>query len=903
VRSPFTFFRRHRKLMLACLGVLAMFGFVILPVIMQGLGSGPVSNPLVAETRFGEIRESTLVDLTRQRGTVVRFLMFLAEAIQQAGGDPRVVQSVLNQIGGTSEEAVVERWLLSRYAERLGLEVDNRAINYFIGDLTQGYVTADTVRGILAQLGVSEDSLFRALREELLALRAMDQFSLSLASFTPAQRWDYFQRFNRMVTIESVELPVERFISQVQESPSEKELRELFDAHRLQVDDPDSPDLGFAEPKQVALEYLVAPFDKFVDLGAVTDEEVERFYNEQKDRLYRRESLPTMPPTKPETVSPGPAAAAPASPSSPSPPATEQPSDAGQSPTGETADNPVGTSTAVPSYDQLPSSGLPATPVIPPSTNQTDTAAPQSDVSTTSQPGSASTPQLDSSSSGNKAPSSSEETSGEQALQSLSVEQSQEKGTAGEPASETPLPSERQQPTSSEGPGATGSAQWPPMNSRIRSHSPNRNPLIHLAVFQPEEKVAGTAAQNPNSEAATLGGGSISSSSGNPSSDNAINPSGTGGAESPGGSEVPSQTGEAPRQNPSPGTAADSPGTSATPVPEGGAAASVVSYIPLEEVKDEIRRTLARRKAPEKIRDLLGQLESQLSRYREDKILYDLSVQNRQARNRTEPIRPDLAALGKQHALDYRQLGLSSIFEVAKLDIGSATTLAGASVLEAVFERLPVFRPAVAQDPQQNFYLIWKTEEKESRIPDFSEPQTREKVLVAWKTLRARQLALQEANRLAEMARQKGTKLAEALAGQAGLTVVESQPFSWLTSGALPPFWMQAPPRISEVKGVDRPGHEFMRTVFSLSPGQIAVAMNHPQTAAYVIRLLESNPSPEVLWEQMLKQPFIFYVGAARQDQAEMYQQWLEEIKADFSFRWDPEWQRRMWERPRRYTD
>lgn len=766
MRSPFSFFRRHQKVLLAGLGVLAMFGFVILPVIVEGLQVSRGRNIVVATSRYGTIRESTLAELMRQRGVMLRFLNLVGEMLIQAGENPLQVQEVLAQVGPATEDAVVNRWLLSRFGQQMGLSVDQRMINEFIADLTQGKIPGANLEQMLERQGISVAYLFQVLGEELLALRVRDLFLTNFLGFTPGQHWDYFQRFNRRVMVETVALPVERFIDQVSEQPSPTELRQFFERYRYQVADPDSPEPGFMEPKRVVIEYLKAPFDQFVEKARaeVTDAEILAYYEQNKDRIYRREPLPTLP--------------------------------AGQK-TDETPSGPP---------EQQPSEGPAITP--PAESKPAETQEPQA---TDSQPG------------------------------------AQPEAPSGE-ASPEPEGADNAQ---------AGQAMVP-------EDSPSEGPAT------------GSAPAGPDS--------SDNTDSGSPKAD--------GAASSP----APSASAPSAEQ------LEDEPGDGDGSDPEASPAAaeqqSVDEYIPLEKVREEIRSTLARQKAGQLMEALLNKLQAQLSRYREDKILYDLEVKQRGGTRRPEPAMPNLRAMAQEHSLEYDKRGPLTNFELSQLEIAQATTPLGGSVLEMVFHRLPVFRPTTARDFQGNQYLVWKIEESPSRIPDWNDPGVRENVLRAWQLTKARAIARAEAEKLAAQARQAQKPLAEVFAGREDLRVVQSDPFTWLTSPLPLIFARFERPRISQVKGVDRPGEEFMRTVYQLRPGEVGVAMNHPQTEVYVVRLVETQPPEDILWQQFTTDPGRLYLIAGSDEMVRGYAKLVEHIRQQANFQWTPEWQRRRAERP-----
>ncbi|MCS7237834.1 MAG: hypothetical protein NZ899_06145 [Thermoguttaceae bacterium] len=803
MRSPFAFFRRHQKVLLAGLGVMAMFGFVILPVFVEALQVTRARNIVVATCRYGTIRESTLAELMRQRGVTLRFLNLVGEMLAQAGERPMELEQLLVQIGPATEDSVVNRWLLARFGQELGLSVDPKMVNEFIADVTRGKIPGSALEEMLDRQGISVSYLFQVLAEELLALRVRDLMFTSFGGFTPAQHWDYFQRLNRRAQVETVALPVERFVDQVTVEPSEAELRQFFEQHRYQVADPDLPTPGFLEPKRITLEYLKAPFDQFVEKSRqqVTDKDIEEYYEKNKDRLYRREPLPGTPPAEqgkkpdsqaptegqqppqppgssPQSAAPAPSSSAQPTQAEPQPQASESPSDAGMtSPPAE----------ATPGISPAP------TEVSPPGRIPSPPGGTDAEV----------------------------------------------KGQAPAEGKAGPSPGEDKAPGQNDGPSPSGSGQTP--------------------------------------------GGSES----------AIQEPGDGD----GGEQQPAQPASA--EGPKEPTAQSQPPAESQSAAAGGT--SQPEYIPLEKVREEIRTTLARQKARQEMEQLLNKFQAQLSRYREEKILYELEVKQRGGSRRPEPAPPNLEAIARDNGLEYKRYGPITNFEFAQLEIAQATTALGGSVLEMLFERLPLHRPAIATDFQGNQYLVWKIEQTESRIPSLDDPGMREKVLRTWKFIQARQLARAEAEKLAAEARQAKKPLAEVFASRQDIKVEQSEPFTWLTSTLPLVFWMQDRPRISQVKGVDRPGEEFMRTVFRMRPGDVGTAMNHPQTVAYVIRVVEIQPPEDILWQQFTTEPGRLYLMAAQDDIVQGYGRLVAHVREKSNFRWSPEWQRRRAERPLEY--
>ena len=185
-------------------------------------------------------------------------------------------------------------------------------------------------------------------------------------------------------------------------------------------------------------------------------------------------------------------------------------------------------------------------------------------------------------------------------------------------------------------------------------------------------------------------------------------------------------------------------------------------------------------------------------------------------------------------------------------------------------------------------------------IPKFDDEGVRDRVLTEWKRVRARQLALQEAGNLAQTARDSGKSLKTAFADRPDIKVATEKPFSWMTRGALPALAYQVAPWISNLDGVDgTPGHDFMRTVFGLKQGEIGVAMNHSESAAYVIRLIAFNKSDDVLWGEFTADLTSGryrseYAAAGTAEQRQMMRAWQDELRGQAGLKWnrkaDGEW-------------
>ena len=896
--SPFKIFRKREKLMIAVLGLLAMIAFVVLPIIMQNMGSRQRSNPrVVTTTQYGDIHEFQLHRIRQNRQILLGFLRQLQQAVMVAGGETQSVEMAIQEIGTASEEHVVDSWLLTRRAEELGLVVDDVAINTYLKALTTARkdtrergqqfqkirITEKQVQQILDTLGISGDDLLDLLHPELMAVQLRKMFHVSLYGAPPAQRWDYYQRLNRKVAIEAVPIPVAKYVTEVT-SPDDAVLRGFFDEHKENLADPASPEPGFREPHKIAIEYFKAEYEKFIDLDAVTEAEIKAEYEKVKDDYYQQEELPGLDDEQPSTTDPGDEAAG------------------QESAAPEASTDDPGTGAAV----QPAAEGTPSTQDAagqnPPQEPPAETPAPEESGDAPGPP--------------------------------------QQDGTGPEdqPATtpaEDPAPDDQQEPVPPEASPAPPAEQTPPDSASSDETSSVSEPSpFRLAAFQQEGEPADAPptetppAETPPTES-TPAEVPVAETTPAETPATETTPAEAPVAETPPAETPPTEStpAEAPVAETTP---AETPPTETTPAEEpagesmeeivdsivgeegsGEATAGQTKYKPLEDVEDEIRRRLARGKAREKIEDVLGRLRNRMAEYHDELIHYRvIMADKKQGEGPSPPAKLDFRALAKENGLSAYKTELISALDAMESDIGRSFVSGQIPFVRYAYDRLPEeYRPETSQDIDGNHYLFWSIEDSEERVPEFEEEGVRDRVLRAWKRDRARGLAKQEAERLvAELAKQEAEtgkaakSLKDAFAGKRGIVVNETDPFSWLTYGDIPAIWAQTPPRISPIKiktleneageqqereAVVMPGDEFMRMVFSLKQGQIGLAMNQPKTAVYVVRVKEINPLPEVLLRRFLAEDYIGYFRVAYYDQIESERAWLDEIKSEVGFKWE----------------
>ena len=339
----------------------------------------------------------------------------------------------------------------------------------------------------------------------------------------------------------------------------------------------------------------------------------------------------------------------------------------------------------------------------------------------------------------------------------------------------------------------------------------------------------------------------------------------------PDSEEKPESPGDTPAaaENAETKDAVDNPFPIDLPSPAGGET-EPVRYRELDnELKDEIREQILKDRAFEKMGEAVDKAQVEMER---------LAAEYQEAGDEqksavAEKIAEQLREYAADHGLSYVETDLMSMFELqtssseqiggAVLSTGNAPQFEGISVVEDLFPRSgqpgPLYLPQRADSRLGNKrYAYWKTQDVPQHVPTFADKGVKEQVETAWKFDKARELAVQRAQTLKELAQQNPGDLPAALSGQtitgdrdADAVVIKETPrFSWLTTDRTTPdfnFDDFMAPRLSFVDGVDQPGEEFFKAVFDdLKVGELGVTVNYPHTSVYVVKVRERDGAEPV---------------------------------------------------------
>lgn len=263
-----------------------------------------------------------------------------------------------------------------------------------------------------------------------------------------------------------------------------------------------------------------------------------------------------------------------------------------------------------------------------------------------------------------------------------------------------------------------------------------------------------------------------------------------------------------------------------------------------ETVRDDIARSLAMPLALDKLDAAVSEVDKTMRTYFNARAIAGGKADK-------IPPRPNLKALASKLGMKHVVTGMKDLREIQNdpisLSFGVGTGMQrGEGFAQSIYtKQTPAFTPVRTVDDQaQVSYISWKTEEKDSYIPELKE--VREEVITAIRTAEARKLAKADAESWASKFAKSDKPVKELIPEDRASLYFESLgPFSWMQSLG---FGMRA--FMGNVPELDRVGEAFMRQVFTSDRNVWGVAPNMPETVYYVVRPTEFSPSTDELHQR-----------------------------------------------------
>ena len=895
--NPFAFFRKKQKYWMAALVVLAIIAFVVTPAldsVMRGSAASSAASTTAVSWNGGKISIDQASRLQSRAALSINVLTRLADEVIKRGGTPKVPGFFPGppvQLGfdtNTDYQSVLTTSLLSDYAAKKGVRFDDDSALSYLKAFTDGQISNADLKKIMSEVAgpaLSTHDFYGFINDQL-AQRAALQFvnrgmhSASLAAFwTPAQSWTDFAKFNQRAKIKAYPVFADEFIEKVDGTPSEIELLSIFEDGKERPALEQSADPGFLRLYQADLEIIGGNMNEFIDreVAKLTEEEILKTYNERVEAgLYKVAITEEDTVADEDAITEGNAGSD---------------SPAGQE--GESQNEPESSSEA------------PAGEADPATEESSDAmeSAPESDKSATESPegespsGSENNPE--SSAAEKESPSGSNSNGGE-------TPNAEAPNAEDSPSSDSPAKSEGVVPSgdvpnenSSGGDGSDGDSSGD-VSFSVEFGSDAVVGTVATGADQAAVRLAsfqkpGTEEPAVTQEDATPPESAPNPESQQPTPESSDEPA-TEKSETTQPAESTDQT-EAP-----PAEMEIQPGIEISDAPvaevaseEAMATDDVIAdsepttpktrVQTLDEVREELTREMVTAVARQNLLSKLQTARDEMTLYSQDRDL--ASMENAEEQGYVMPDPLDLQKMADELGLSYSRTGMVDFESVRKLAIGEAS-IQGYSVGEVMLSpALPLFTPqnATLLEDGVSSFMLWKVEEKESKVPEFEE--ARSEVEAAWKRLEARKLAESAAQAMVDQANELGENPWSAIVASDNQQLIIDPPsFTSMQSGM---SFGRSPIR-STIDGIDSAGEEFMSKIFATQEGGFTVAWNEPKKICYVVQLENLLPNSEILKDTFVRVPVQPDSRMmASQDRMRVVQDWISGLEEELNIQWSPQ--------------
>ncbi|MAT69004.1 MAG: hypothetical protein CMJ58_05715 [Planctomycetaceae bacterium] len=783
--SPFTFFRKRQKALLAIATVFIVFIFVVGSALDPGQsGRSDGSGQQVATWNGGEVNAGQLENLLRNRRLTAMFTQMMIGAGIQAGGtveELQLPQDLANQLllGERITQAELERLVLttqaySDAAEQAGIRVDSDVINEVINRLGSERLNSSDVRNVLATISrgdaqAAEGVVFSTLRRVLQAYIYQNSYGDAAATILPAQQWDAWRRINEQISLQAAIVPTASLVTESPQ-PTDQQVTEYYEQYKDVEPDQmvrvggrimPSPNPGFAKPRKVKLAFLHGSVTDWTEklLPEVTEQEISDYYEVNKNPQFIKDEA----------------------------------DDEVEFPESD-PDDDVEADEATESDDE--EAAAPAEPAA-------DDAEPADDEPMREEVG-----------------------DDEEDV----AESTEEAAEADEPAAD----SEAAEPTAES--EATEDADDDEGASATRP-SPFR-----LAAFQAEGESRYDEEVGDDDESAA-------------ESDDA---SDADAAETAGDDEeMPADDEAAPADDETGDDAMSDEDAAADEVATSDEDAEgeedEVEYYPLDEVRDEIRREVARVKAIERVQsELRNAYETLRTQYSKHRRAVATAMEEEQDAPELPAELTNLEPLAERYGVTAEttpELTQRELYQDTMVGQAIEPDRRAEVVAQAAFSHLEVGEPYFAVEAMGDCYLVVKVKDTPREVPELED--VRDQVVAAWRENEAAELALKKAEELAGKVADADRSFAELMADAGYRVIPQTDPFSWMSFGLAADDSYQL--QISDVPGLDNVGSEFMEKVFSLKDDETAAIMNIDRSAAYVVKIHSREQTSDELREAFLR--------------------------------------------------
>ncbi|MFO1066143.1 MAG: hypothetical protein U0892_19965 [Pirellulales bacterium] len=326
--SPFETFRKNRTYWMAALVLLAIISFIVAPAIqmapeLMGTRTGE-GNQVIVRWIGGKITQKDAYHLRQQYQRMYAFMQRLASEVVENGGEPQVPdfrfdqrdpqKRVIAQIGIPefgSEHEMCQALIIAERGKQLGVSFDDEAINEFLRKFCDGKVSNRRLAELLDETAgklLSKSDLYQQLGLALTVVVMQESATAGVGAedrplVTPGGAWQNFVSISKSATVEAYPMNVGKFLSEVKGTPSDAELKTIYEAGKDIFPSPNDSRPGFRRRYHAKLEYVAASWDKIAKEhdAKITEEQIKAEY----DRRVALGGLkvpvdPPKPPVPPE---------------------------------------------------------------------------------------------------------------------------------------------------------------------------------------------------------------------------------------------------------------------------------------------------------------------------------------------------------------------------------------------------------------------------------------------------------------------------------------------------------------------------------------------------------------------------------------------------------------------------
>ncbi|UUO04828.1 hypothetical protein M4951_15695 [Blastopirellula sp. J2-11] len=322
-----------------------------------------------------------------------------------------------------------------------------------------------------------------------------------------------------------------------------------------------------------------------------------------------------------------------------------------------------------------------------------------------------------------------------------------------------------------------------------------------------------------------------------------------------------------------------------------------VEYRPLEEVKDQIKASLARPLAQAAVKDALQKVSDILQREYDDYFYAD-------EQQGTPFDDLDLKKLAQENGVEYGEMPMMDYIAAMESPYGEITHAEFSynpqqgglqrndrRFVDFIFgNKSPLYRPqefpgasssSMFSMPADQQFVFWKTAESKGFLPTFD--QVRDQVVEAWKLQQAAKLAEAEAEKIAASA-QGDAPLNEVVPVKDAVLVADN--ITYYQEIRQPGQYNPA-----QIPGVEKTGLKTLDKIFSTPVGATVVVPNADETVWYVARVTGERKTEAELRDQLKSEmngDFPFSVAYLEGMRSQV--RW-NQVQEDLFERFNVEWQ------------